>query len=197
MRNSLGLVLGIAVGIALIAAGIVVAVLAVRGDGGGNPDAESWAGAVCSSIDEWQSSITSLADVTGETLTRDLLRERLDDASAATRDLVDQLESLGPPDLESGDELEQRLDEDVEALRSGYDELESKAREALDAGSATEFLSALAALATPYQALVNQISTTLDDLRNADDVSAEAREELQRGFDDAEACQRLRTEEPD
>jgi hypothetical protein len=194
MRNSLALVLGIAVGIALIAAGIVVAVLAVRGDGGGNPDAEAWAGAVCSSIDEWRSAITSLADVTGETLTRDALRERLDEASAATRDLVDQLESLGPPDLEAGDEVEQRLDEDAEALRSGYDELESKAQEALDAGSATEFLSALAALATPYQDLVNQISTTLDDLRSAD-VSAEARAELQRGFDEAEACQRLRTEQ--
>ena len=184
----------IALGVALVVAGVVVAVIAARGGDGGNPGAEAWAGAVCSSIDEWRSSITSLADVSGQTLTKDALREKLDDANAATDQLVDRLESLGAPDLEAGDELEQRLDADAELLRSHYDDLQAKAEDALDADSATAFLSALAALATPFQNLVDQISATIEDLRDADDVSAEARAELQQAFDDAGPCQRLRTE---
>lgn len=181
---------------AVVVVGVVVAVVVVASnDDNGNPDATAWASSVCSSIDDWRMSITSLAEVSGGTLTKDSLREKLDDADAATQDLVTELKDLGAPDLEAGDALDRRLDADADSLQSSYDSLKSKAQDALDAGGTTEFLSALAALATPFQNLVNQISTTLEDLRGADDVSADARAELQQAFDDADSCQKLRSEQ--
>jgi len=181
---------------AAVVIGVVVAVVLVASnDDGAKPDATAWASSVCSSIDDWRTSITSLADVSGGTLTKDSLREKLDDADVATQDLVTELKDIGAPDLEAGDALEQRLDADADSLQSSYDSLKSNAQDALDAGGTTEFLSALAALATPFQNLVNQISTTLEDLQGADDVSADARAELQQAFDDADSCQKLRSEQ--
>jgi hypothetical protein len=181
--------------VVVIVVGVVAAVAILRSnDDSGNPDAKAWASSVCSSIDDWRTSITSLADVSGGTLTKDSLRQKLDDADAATRNLVTELKDLGPPDLEAGDELQRKLDTDADNLQSSYDSLSSKAHEALGASSATGFLSSLAALGTPFQNLVNQISTTLQDLQNAD-VGDDAKAELQQAFDDAGSCQKLRSEE--
>jgi hypothetical protein len=181
---------------AVIVAGAIVALVVLRSndDSSGSPSAATWADSVCTSIDSWRTSITSLADVSGGTLTKDSLRQKLDDADTATQKLVTDLQDLGAPDLESGDQLKGKLDTDADSLSSNYDALQAKAQDALDAGSTTSFLSALAALATPFQNLVNQISTTLEDLRSADDVSADARAELQQAFDDSEACMKLRTQ---
>jgi hypothetical protein len=181
---------------AVIVAGAIVAVVVLRSndDSKGSPSASSWADSVCTSIDTWRTSITSLADVSGGTLTKDALREKLDDAGSATDKLVTDLQDLGAPDLEAGDQLKTDLNADADNLRLQYEALKSKAQDALDAGSATSFLSALAALATPFQSLVNQISTTLENLRSADNVSADVRAELQQAFDDSQACQKLRTQ---
>jgi hypothetical protein len=178
---------------AVIAAGVIVAIVLVRSnDDNGRPSAASWANSVCSSIDDWRTSVTSLADVSAGTLSKDSLRQKLADGRAATDKLVMELRNLGPPDLESGDQLEDKLNTDADDLRSGYDSLSSRAQEALDASSVTGFLSALAALGTPFQNLVNRISTTIQDLRNAN-VSADARTELQQAFDNADACKKLRS----
>jgi hypothetical protein len=181
---------------AVIVAGAIIAVVVLRSndDSSGSPSAASWAGSVCTSIDTWRSSITSLADVSGGALTKDSLRQKLDDANTATEKLVTDLQDLGTPDLDAGDQLKANLDTDADTLRSNYDALQTKAQDALDAGSTTSFLSALAGLATPFQNLVNQISTTLEDLRSADNVSADTRAELQQAFDDSDACKKLRTQ---
>jgi hypothetical protein len=178
---------------AVIAAGAIIAVVVLRSnDDEGSPSAASWANSVCSSIDDWRGSITSLADVSSGTLSKDTLRQKLADGRAATDKLVTDLRDLGPPDLAAGDAVKNKLNADADELRSGYDELSSKAQNALDESSVTGFLSALAALGTPFQNLVNRISTTLDDLRNAD-VGADARAELPQAFDDADACKKLRS----
>ena len=193
MRRTWLVLLALVVVIAL-GVGVVVAVVKANDDDNGNPSATSWANSVCSSIDEWRSSITGLADVSGGSLSKDTLREKLDDANSATQQLVDELRDLGTPDLEAGDQLKQELDTDADNLQSSYDDLSSKAQEALDATTATGFLNALAALATPFQNLVSQISTTIQDLQNAN-VGEDAKTELKQAFDDADACQKLRSEQ--
>jgi hypothetical protein len=179
----------------IIAAGAIVAVVVLRSDDDNvNPSAAAWANSVCADIDDWRTTVTSLADVSGGTLTKDALRRKLEDGRKATDDLVTKLRDLGPPDLESGDELKDKLNADADDLRTSYDSLSSKAQDALDASSVTGFLGALASLGTPFQNLVNRISTTLEDLRNAD-IRADARAELQRAFDDADACKKLRSQD--
>ena len=182
--------------VVVIVVGVVIAVVATRSDDdNGRPSAAAWADSVCTSIDDWRSSITSLADVSSGSLTKETLREKLDEGNEATQKLVDDLRDLGAPDLDAGDELKDKLDAGADNLQTNYDGLRSKAQDALDASSTTAFLSALAALAPPFQNLVNQISTTLQDLQTADTVSADARAELQTAFDDSEACQNLRSQD--
>ena len=171
---------------------IVVAAVAMRlsdDDSGAPQSTADWAESVCTDLSDWRDSITSLADVSGQTLTPDLLREKLDTADSATTTLVSELRDLGPPDLAAGDELQQELQSSVDDLQSSYDDLKTAADEAADAGGA-EFLQQLAGLATQFSSFVTAIQSTVDTLRNAN-VGAESKAELQQAFDDAPACQSL------
>ena len=173
-------------------AAIVIAAIAMRLSDDGPPTTEEWAGEVCTSLSDWRDSITSLADVTGEPLTADTLRDKLGDAEDATADLVTQLRELGPPDLEAGDELQQQLDESAEELESSFDALRDSAEAAADAPP-SEFLQQLAGLASDFAALQTAISTTVTSLQNAN-VGEESKAELEQAFADAPSCQSLRAE---
>jgi hypothetical protein len=174
-------------------AAIVIAAVAMRlSDDDGPQTTEEWAGEVCTSLSDWRVSITSLADVSGESLTADTLRDKLGEAEDATSDLVTQLRDLGPPDLEEGDELQQQLDESTAELESSFDDLKESAEAAADA-PATEFLQQLAGLASDFAALQTAISTTVSSLENAD-VGEDSKAELQQAFADAPSCQSLQAE---
>jgi len=184
--------------VAAIAIGIAVVVLAaviarVTEDDSGSPDTSAWASSVCTSLSDWRSSITALADVSGGELTKESLGEKLDTAQTATEQLVTELKDLGPPDLEAGDELKQQLDAAADGLEASYNSLKTGAQAALDADTPTAFLQALAALAPEFQKLLDQIRTTVTDLQNAN-VAEDAKTELQQAFADAESCQALESE---
>jgi hypothetical protein len=173
-------------------AAIAIAAIAMRLSDDGPPTTEEWAGEVCTSLSDWRDSITSLADVTGEPLTADTLRDKLGEAEDATADLVSQLRGLGPPDLEAGDELQQQLDDSADELESSFDALRDSAEEAADAPP-SEFLQQLAGLASDFAALQTAISTTVTSLQNAN-VGEESKAELEQAFADAPSCQSLRAE---
>lgn len=178
--------------IALGIVAIVIAAIAMRLSDDGPPTTEEWADSVCTSLSDWRDSITSLADVGGEPLTADSFREKLDDADAATSDLVSELQDLGRPDLEAGDQLEEQLDESTGQLESSFDTLKSSAEETADA-PASEFLQQLAGVASDFAALQTAIATTVSTLQNAD-VAEESKAELQQAFADAPSCQSLQAE---
>jgi hypothetical protein len=185
------LVAAAVVGVAVI---VIAAVLGrVKDDDSGSVDTATWAESVCASLVDWRSSITSLADVSGETLTPELLGEKLDDAEAATDELVTELEDLGPPDLEAGDQVEQALDDAVGGLRTSYASLQAQAQDAVGAESPTEFLQALAALAPEFQSLLNQIRDTVASLQSAS-LFGEASAELEQAFASAGSCQELQAD---
>jgi len=173
-------------------AAIVIAAIAMRLSDDGPQTTEEWAGEVCTSLSDWRNSITSLADVTGEPLTADTLRDKLGDAEDATADLVTQLRELGPPDLEAGDELQQQLDESADELESSFDALRDSADAAAEAPP-SEFLQQLAGLASDFAALQTAISSTVTSLQNAN-VGEESKAELEQAFADAPSCQSLRAE---
>lgn len=179
-----------AIGIGIAA--IVIAAVAMRLSDDGPPTTEEWAGSVCTSLSDWQESITSLADAGGEPLTADSLRDKLGDASDATSDLVTQLRDLGPPDLESGDELEQQLDASADELESSFESVKASAEEVANA-PAGEFLQQLATVASDFATLQTAISGTVTTLQNAD-VAESSKAELQQAFADAPSCESLRSE---
>jgi hypothetical protein len=177
----------------LVALGLVVVAVAIvvltRDEGAGPVETTEWADSVCASLGEWRGAITSLADVRGE-LTAEALEDRLDAADSATDELVDDLQSLGPPDLEAGDEAEQALDDAAEGLRESYDALREAAQGALDADTPTAFLQQLASLAPQFQALVRQAQDVMATLRSAS-LFGESSAELEQAFAAAPSCAQL------
>jgi hypothetical protein len=184
------LIAAVVVGVVVIVGAVVAARLA--DDDFTSMDTTEWAGSVCTSLSEWQASLEGIA-AGGEGASSESLEAALDDARSATDDLVDDLQRLGPPDLETGEEVEEALDDSADGLRDGYDELDSAAREALDAGSPAEVLQALAALAPQAQALVQQARDVVASLQSAS-VFGEASAELEQAFASADSCQQLRSE---
>ena len=174
---------------------IVVAVVAARltDDDEGSLDATEWAGSVCTSLGEWRDSITSLADVGGGELTAESLRAKLDDAQSATDELVSDLQALGKPDLEAGDEVQQALDDAADGIRTNYESLQEQAQAALDADSPTAFVQALAALAPQFQALLDEVQDTVATLQSAS-LFGDSSAELEQAFAEADSCQALRDE---
>ena len=176
-------------------AAIVIAAVAMRlsdDDGSGNPSATEWADSVCSSLATWKSSIESLADVGGGTLTAETLQQKIDDGQAATKTLVDDLKALGPPDLQAGEQAKQQLSDDVDQISSTFATLQKGAQQATKAGSPAAFVQELAKLGPQFQTLLDATSKTLQDLENAD-VAEQDKAELQAAFAGAQSCQSLQS----
>jgi len=181
------LVAAVVVGVLVIVGAVVAARLA--DDDFTSVETTEWADSVCASLAEWRGTIAGIADVQGE-LTAEALEEALDDAGEATDDLVDDLEALGRPDLEAGEEAEQALDDAAEGLRDSFDSLEDDARDALDAETPSALLQELAALAPRFQALVEQAQDVIATLRSAS-LFGESSAELEQAFATAPSCAQL------
>jgi hypothetical protein len=186
--------------VAAVVAAIVVVIAAVvimrvsDDEDSGSIDTTAWASSVCTSISDWRSSLSSLADVSGDTLSRDSLREKLDDAQQATDDLVAELKGLGRPDTDAGQQLEQELDTAADDLESSYENLKTGVQDALDTDSPTAFLQALADLAPDAQSLLTTASTTIETLENTD-AAGESADEVRQAFEDSASCQELTGED--
>jgi methyl-accepting chemotaxis protein len=130
--------------------------------------------------------------VSGGTLTKDSLQQKLDDAKSATDTLVSQLQDLGKPDVAASDELQQQLDSSADQLKASYQSLQSQAQDALSADSPAEFLQGLAKLAPQFGQLLDQIQKTVAELRSSN-AAGDAKSELQQAFDGSDSCQSLRS----
>jgi hypothetical protein len=172
---------------------IVIAVVVMRLSDDSPETTEEWADAVCTSLSDWRTSITALADVGGESLTPEALGDRLDDAESATTQLVTEVRELGPPPVDDGDEVEQALDDAAAGLEERFDELRSAAEDAVDAESQAEFVAALSGLADDFQALLQQVPDVVATLQSAS-LFGSASAELEQGFADAPQCQALQAE---
>jgi hypothetical protein len=180
-----------AIVLAIGAVAIVVLVVRLTEDENSQTSPAAWADSVCASLSSWRSSITSLADVSGGTLTPESLREKLDEAQAATSELVVQLRELGPPDVANADEVEQALDDAAAGLQRSYESLQAAASDAAAARDRDDFIRALAQLGDDFQSLLTQVQDTVATLRSAS-LFGEASAELERAFADADSCQQLR-----
>lgn len=180
----------IVVGVAAIVIAAVVA--RVKDDGSSKTlTAAEWADGVCTDLATWKTSIESLASPSGGTLTKESLQQKLTDAQTATDQLISELKALGKPDLAAGAQLQQQLDSSADALNASYESLKASAQDAQNADTPAAFIQALAKLAPQFGALLQQIQTTVSDLRAASIGGSSARSELQQAFDGSAACQSL------
>lgn len=162
--------------------GAAVALAGCGGDDDGG--AEGWASSLCSDVGEWvgeiDSTVESLTE-NGLALDEADLREAADSVGEATDELANDLEELGGPEVESG----QQAQEEVRSLLDALGEQYEAAQQALEANLAP--LETVARIATALSEAAAQLQTTLDDLAGLDPGG-----ELAEAFRDSDECEALR-----
>lgn len=181
-----------AIVIGIVSIAVAALVMRLTDDESEQTTPTTWADAVCTSFSTWRASITAIHDAGGETLTPESLKQLLADATTATETLVDDLKELGPPDLDSGDDLKQQLDSAAGEIESSFDTLRQDAEAATEADSPADFIAALTSLVPQFQALLDTISTTVDELQA--NVGEDAKAELQQAFESSSSCQQLQAD---
>ncbi len=172
---------------------LAVAVLALAGHGAGcggsdddsaaetNPTAE-WADGFCNAVTDWTNELKTVTEqfTDASNLSQDGIRSAADDVRSATQTLIDDLEGLGTPDTESGQEIRSSLD----TLSTTLDTETSQIQDTAEGISGIADLpSAISEISTSLSALGTAFSQTLQTIEKAD-VDGE----LQSALQDSPAC---------
>jgi uncharacterized phage infection (PIP) family protein YhgE len=169
---------------ALAVSTVVLALLASGCGGSSDEDATvAWANGLCASLTTWTSTFESTAQSLQDTgsLSEESVTAAVDDLVAATKTLADDVESLGPPELDSADEIEQSLTDLSDALQEGVTTIETTLDES--GGGVSGLLESAATLTTTFGQMANAIGQTFSELEDAD-----VKGELEQAFQDAESC---------
>jgi len=165
---------------------VALCALTLAGCGGDDTSAtEEWAEDLCTSINTWTDSLSTLTESVQEDPSAEGLRDAFDEAKEATQTFTDDLRALGPPETESGDEAKSALDELSGEIESGVDEAESTIEGAEGASGTLEAISAISATVA---SLSDEVSATWEQLQQADPGG-----ELQDAFEQTESCEEVRS----
>ena len=116
-------------------------------------------------------------------LTEDKLRSAVEDVKSATSDFVDDVQALGPPDTDAGEQAQESL----EALADDLEESTETIDKALeDASGPSETLEALTAVTGALSTMGSRLSSTFTELEQLD-----AGGELEDAFEEADSCDEL------
>ena len=164
---------------------LVAALLTVAGCGGGADEgsAEAWADDVCGSLNDWFVDVdAALEGLTDEGLQLDSadVDEAVEAVGDATDELGNELDRLGPPETESGQQAEDVVTDLRATLRDDVDEIEG----ALSGDSPLEVVSTVAAA----------LGSAADALQAGYDALTEldVGGELEAAFEDSDECNALR-----
>jgi hypothetical protein len=158
------------------------------GCGGEESGAGAWVDGVCSSVQEWRENLTSLAvDAQVEGLSPENVTTAIEGGVEATRRLRDQLNDLGPPDTEAGDEIERELDELADSVVETAEEARERAEALPEDQSVPELIQALQSIAGDLQSIVGEAQATFSELQELEPGT-----ELEEAFESSEDCQTLR-----
>jgi hypothetical protein len=172
----------------LAALSLGCALALAAGCGGEESGAGPWVDDVCSSVQEWRENLTSLAvDAQVEGLSPETVMTAIEGGVEATRRLRDQLEDLGPPDTEAGDEIERELDELADGIVESAEEAQAQAEALPEDQSVPELLESLTAIAGDLQSVVGDAQATFAELQEL-----EPGQELEQAFESSDDCQDLR-----
>jgi hypothetical protein len=166
---------------------LVVASLAAVAAGCGGSDEEAdptaaWASGFCTAVTTWTDSLQDVLSQFSDTssLSEDGLEEAANDARSSTEQLVDDLEALGAPDTESGEEVRSSLDTLSSTLESEVAEIESTVE---GISGITGLPSAISTVFASLTAMGTAASATLQAIDSAD-VGGE----LQTALEDSPEC---------
>jgi hypothetical protein len=184
---------------ALRALGLVVLALALVAAGcGGGDDEEAagtteagtsatveWAGSVCTAITTWKNELGQILDELADpsSLDEQSLEDAANDAKAATDTMVDELQSLGAPDTESGQDVEQAVDDFEKTMEDDVSEIEDTAE---GISGITDLPGAITSISSSLSSMSAAFTSTLQTIEDAD-----VQGELEDAFDESESCDEL------
>ena len=166
-------------GLALLAAGC-----GGSGDSSSSTDVSpttEWAEGLCSAINTFSTSITSIVDpIKSGDISEDSLTTAVDDAKSATDTLVSDLEGLGKPDTEAGQEAKDSVDQLSTDLQASVTTIEDE----LDGASGiADYIAAAPAILTALGTMGTDVQSTFTTLQGLD-----AKGELETAFEGASSC---------
>ena len=147
---------------------------------------EAYANSVCSAIDNWQTQVKSLATgISGQT-TQAAIQGKASQFETETKNLVNQIKAIPPPDTSEGQAAKQQLDQlgtdltnSVNAVKSGLASIQSNP-------SAATIAAAIATLAPQLQSLANTTKSAVSSIKDAGGSLADA-------FKKSDSCKSLQS----
>ena len=139
---------------------------------------------------DWRTSIEGIvSDLQSQLTSPDAgaaVKEAIASGVDATTQLKDELQDIGPPETEAGDEAKKALDDFADQAAQTADDVQAQAEKLPDSGSVTELLGQLTPIAASLESLAREGQSQLQDLESLDPSG-----EIQDGVENAEACQSL------
>ena len=156
---------------------LVLAVAALAAGCGGSDDETTttaevsataeWADGLCSAVSTWKGELSTIASqfTDPSALTEDGLQTAADDAKAATDTFRDDLEGLGTPDTESGEDIRASVDELSTTVQAEVDSIETAAG---DVSSLADVPNAVMATKASIETMSTALSSTITKIKDAD-----------------------------
>ena len=175
----------------LVAAAVATAIVIAAGCGGSSDSSSSdtsptatWADGLCSALNTWKSSLPETVNTVKDgSLSKDSLTTAVDDAKSATETLASDLEGLGKPDTEAGQQAKDSIDQLSTDLKADMTKIEDAVN---GASGASGILSAVSVVTSTLVAMGTQVTSTITDIQGLD-----AKGELKSAFDQSASCQEL------
>jgi hypothetical protein len=160
---------------------------ACGGDGGSDTTSPSeWASSLCTDLSQWRSSVASVTDsLGGGDLSQEQVQDVANEVTAPTETLVGELQDLGRPDTEAGQEAEEAVNQLADELQTGIGEIE---RAVAGVSSAADIPQAVSAAGAALMTMGNQVSSSITDLEQL-----EPEGELKSALEQSDACTELRS----
>jgi methyl-accepting chemotaxis protein len=157
-------------------------------DNTGGSAASDWASSVCEAVTKWNGAVASAGTSLTENPSKEGLESAADDVESATQTLTDDLRALGKPGTASGEEAKAAVDELATSLEENVQSIQDAVA---GASGVSEALSAVSTVSATLVTMGDQISETVQNLRQVD-----ADGELQAAFDEAGSCAEVTTTGP-
>ncbi len=160
---------------------------ACGGDEGSETTSPSeWADSLCTDLSEWKSSVASVAaSLGGSDLSQEQVQDVVNEVAASTEMLVGDLQDLGRPDTEAGQEAQDEVNQLADELQTGIGEMEDAAA---GVSSAADAVEAAASIRSTTMTMSDQLSSTVTGLEQL-----EPQGELKSALEQSDACTDLKS----
>jgi hypothetical protein len=168
-----------------MAAAVLVAGCGGSADSSGDTTATgAWADGLCSAITTWTSSISSIGDtLKAGNLSQESLTSAVDDAKKATETFTSDLEGLGRPDTEAGQQAKDSVDQLSTEIKADLATIEDAVN---GASGVSGVVNAVSVISTTLVTAGQQVSSTITGFQDLD-----AKGELESAFKQSSSCDKL------